>query len=116
MNPSRLGAAVGAAERAGTIASRNGSAIVAPRPRRNVRRGSAIFVTIMSEVSKLSRAGGRIYRRPRRRRSPHVEWRALDDAQDQRRETVVVALGTAQDSTDRRRIVVLEAAANRIRQ
>src|SRR2546428_3040605 len=101
MNPSRLGAAVGAAERAGTIASRNGSATVAPRPRRNVRRGSAIFVTIMSEVSKLSRAGGGISRWRRRRRSPHLERRALDDAEDQRRETVVVVLRAMQDSADR---------------
>jgi hypothetical protein len=32
---------------AGTIASRSGNASVAPIPRRNVLRGSAIFVMIM---------------------------------------------------------------------
>jgi hypothetical protein len=33
---------------AGTIASRNGSAIAAPMPRRNVRRGSDSFDMYMS--------------------------------------------------------------------
>ena len=36
---------------AGTIASSRGSASVTPMPRRNVRRGSAIFVMIMTVVS-----------------------------------------------------------------
>jgi len=52
MNPSRLGeAAFAATEKAGTIASSRGRASVAPTPRRKVRRGSAIFVIIMSVLS-----------------------------------------------------------------
>ena len=54
MNPSRrtgLAALFTVAEKAGTIASSIGSANAAPRPRRNVRLGSAIFVIIMTVVS-----------------------------------------------------------------
>ena len=40
--------AAGIAVRAGTIASRNGSAAVTPIPFRNVRRGSAFFVMIIA--------------------------------------------------------------------
>ena len=46
-----LAAARVMAETAGTMASSNGSATVAPTPRRNVRRGSDIFVMIMPGLS-----------------------------------------------------------------
>ena len=39
------------AENAGTIASSSGSANVVPMPLRNVRRGKAILVTIMTAAS-----------------------------------------------------------------
>ncbi len=51
MNPSLrtgLAAVLAWAESAGTIASRNGSAMVTPMPRRNVRLGSDFLVTIMA--------------------------------------------------------------------
>ena len=48
--PSRrtgLAAVLASGVAAGTIASSNGSAIVAPMPRRNVRRGMAFLVIII---------------------------------------------------------------------
>jgi hypothetical protein len=41
------------ADRAGTIASSNGSAKVAPSPRRKVRRGNDILVMIMTSTQLL---------------------------------------------------------------
>jgi hypothetical protein len=45
--------------KAGTIASSSGSAKVTPTPRRNVRLGSARFVTIMAAFSSSGKAGSR---------------------------------------------------------
>ena len=45
--PRRVGGVPASAVIEGTIASSNGSASVAPRPRRNVRRGRAFFVMII---------------------------------------------------------------------
>ncbi len=53
-NPRRdfpLAAVFTVAVNAGTMASRSGNANVAPKPRRNVLRGSAIFLMIMTEAS-----------------------------------------------------------------
>ena len=44
----RLAAVCAVAVKAGTIASSNGSAILALMPRRNVRRGSEVFEMIIS--------------------------------------------------------------------
>src|SRR4051812_38269512 len=101
MNPSRRGdAALAATDNAGTMASRNGRARVAPTPRKNVRRGSAIFVMIMSVLScQLRRSlvnpesliANLDPRKPQPaalvvlgRRRTHLKWCAIDDAQNQR--------------------------------
>src|ERR1700756_206269 len=63
MNASRIGRAVGVAK-AGVIASSKGRARLAPVPRKKVRRGIDFLVT------------GNIGC------SPHLEWRALDDAEN----------------------------------
>ncbi len=58
MNPMRqigFAALFTVAEKAGTIASSNGNATAAPNPRRNVRRGNAILVTIMTAASASGR-------------------------------------------------------------
>ena len=49
-------------------------------------------------------------------RSPHLEWRASDDAGDQRRPPVVARRGLAGDRSHRRSVVVLDAAAERVGQ
>ena len=54
VNPKRctgLAAVLAASVNAGTIASNNGNATVAPMPRRNVRRANAFFVMIMVVAS-----------------------------------------------------------------
>src|SRR5262245_38026795 len=63
------------ADIAGTIASRNGSANVAPMPRMNVRRGNAILVITIDTSPALVRAVPR---------HPHLKRRARDDTLDER--------------------------------
>src|SRR5687768_3279106 len=73
-----LAAVWASAVRAGTIASRNGSAITAPAPRRIVRRGMCFLEINMVTPSPLTcgpvrlGGGGRLL--------VHLERRALDDA------------------------------------
>src|SRR5215510_11438331 len=99
MAPKRKGvfAAVRAwAVRAGTIASSMGSAIAAPKvPRKNVRRDRCFFVMIMAAVPSLRNAdraslrlcdSGRGF--CRLQPGPHLEWRAFDDALNDRFETI----------------------------
>src|SRR5215831_18157768 len=83
---------------AGTMASSNGSARVVPTPRRNVRRGSASFVTTMVD-SLLVGIGNH------HRRRTHLEGRAVDDAQDQARKAIVVLLSVARNAPDDRCVV-----------
>ena len=54
------------ADTAGTMASSNGKATVAPTPRRNVRRGSDVFVMIIRVLPSTGLG------------SPHPERRTLD--------------------------------------
>src|SRR6266508_3318760 len=71
--------------RAGTIASRNGSARVAPMPFRTVRRGSCLFVMYIASVSfacVLTRGAVGCLRLHLRLR--HPERGAVDDAEDER--------------------------------
>src|SRR5579863_553155 len=63
MNPSRIGRVVGVAK-AGVMASSKGRARLAPVPRRKVRRGIDFLVT--GDIGC----------------SPHLEWHALDDAEN----------------------------------
>src|SRR5436190_12952470 len=48
--------------------------------------------------------------------SPHLKRSALDDSEQERREPVIVSLRVAHDPPHRRRVVVLDAAAERERQ
>src|SRR5688500_11476081 len=101
MKPMRF-AAGGVAASAGIIASSSGSATQAPAPRRKVRRGSARLVTIM--ISLFSFSG------------PHLKGRALHDAEHERGEAVVASRGVVHDLAHRRLVVILHAAAHRIRE
>src|SRR5688572_28617721 len=104
------------AVRAGTMASRKGSASAAPAPRRTVRRGMCFFVINMMNVSPLltsrplSSGGGCGWLHV------HLEHLVLDDAQHERREAVVARLGLANDGAHDGHVVVLDAAAERIGQ
>ena len=64
---------------AGTIDSRNGSAIVTPTPFRNVRRDRCF----LRQECHASSSYGFF--------SSHLERRALDDAEDERREAMIVS-------------------------
>src|SRR4051794_27000161 len=120
MNPRRLGAALlVAADSAGTIASSRGSARAAPTPRRNVRRGKAIFVMIIYLLSLityllLTRGCGRA--RLVEARPAHLKRRALHDPEHERRDAIVVARGIADHRPHDRVVVVLQAPPQRIRQ
>src|SRR5215211_156184 len=101
MKPRRrtgLAADEATAERAGTIASSRGNARVTPIPRRNVRLGSAILVININQLlcafrrfgslscAPLATAGRANVRRRQRAvrfHPPHLEGRALHDADDQ---------------------------------
>src|SRR4051794_17136020 len=87
---------------AGTIASRNGSASVAPTlPRRNVRREMYFRVMNMSAVSLLY---------------SHLERRALHDRGHERRKLVALPGGFPDDGSYHGHVGVLEAAAERVRE
>src|SRR4029079_9819973 len=93
------------AVRAGTIASRNGSAIVAPMPRRTVRRLTCFFVRYISPLLSV-RTGVR---------AAHAERRALHDPEDERRKVILVRAGVADDAAYRGHVVTVEAAAEGLR-
>src|SRR5262245_5351661 len=59
------------AERAGTIASSKGRPSAVPTPRRNVRRGSAIFVMIMFVISSFGTERFERYRESETRSGNH---------------------------------------------
>src|SRR6266487_4169451 len=87
-------------ESAGSMASSNGSAIVAPMPRMKARRSSAFFITKFISPSLA-----------------HLERNALHHAQDQRPERVVIAArALSDDRADRGPIEVLHVAAQAVHQ
>src|SRR5438128_7889799 len=107
MNPRRGVDRTFAADNAGTIASRNGSATVAPIPRRKVRRSNAFFMTnLISPLLTLRR-----FRLRRQLCLAHLERSALHDAQDQRCEGVIAARAFSDNRADGRLIEVLHVAA-----
>ena len=103
--------------RAGTIASSSGSAIVTPMPFSTVRREMCLLV--MNIRSPLPCAGLsrplRLARRPSVKRwssgFAHPERGAVDDAEDERRDAVVVLRRVADDRANRRHVGVLDAPA-----
>src|SRR5712692_4458259 len=128
MNPRRFAGATDAPNaRTGTIASSSGSASAAPMPRKKVRRGNAILVIVMTGsllLNKTRNAGcpygpssltsGRRGGRWRRYSRPHLKGRAPDNARDQRPKTVMVRGRVARDLADGGRVVVFDAAPERI--
>ena len=77
--------------------SSSGSASAVPSPRRTVRRGIAFFEMITTLLRTL-----------------HLERYALGNAQDDRRPPVIAGRRLADDFPDRRLVVVLDAAAERV--
>src|SRR5437764_14243465 len=85
------------AERAGTIASSTGNPIAMPRPRRNVRRGSATLVMITVRL-------------------PVLERQAVHDADHDGGEAIVVRASVARDSADGSSVIELQTSAQGVRQ
>src|SRR4051794_25522466 len=117
MKPTR-GVGLPAAVSAGIIASSIGNATVAPIARRNVRLGSAFFVTniacssrVPPETTTKSTNGRRgvggfaSFPLPR---LPHVDRLALPHRHDQRRHRVLAGGCLVDDRADRRLIVELQ--------
>src|SRR5712691_1293554 len=105
---------------AGTIASSNGSAKVTPAPLRNIRRGICFFETNMLAAPLFTILVARRLRLTRNGRvhalRVHLKRLALDDAEDERGEAVVVLCGIPRDGADQRHVLILDAAAQAIRQ
>src|SRR5439155_15600013 len=107
MKPIRFTAAAASAfaASAGIMASRSGSATVAPAPRRNDRRGIDSFLMNINVSFAIGDSS----------RPSHSKGRAADDAANERDEPIIVAGGIADNRANRRRIVVFDAAAERVR-
>src|SRR5437868_14352322 len=90
-----------AARPSGSMASRKGSDIVAPSPRRTVRRGSDLVRNAMSIFSLIR---------------PHQKSGALDDPKNERRPTVFMRRRVVDDFAHRRLVVVFESSPNRVGQ
>ena len=99
---------------AGFIASRSGSAIVAPTPFNTVRRATCFL--------KYDTAGLRLFRlfpghrAARSTHTPHPELFALDDRLDDRRKPIIASCRAAHNPADGGHVVGLQLAARRIRQ
>src|SRR5205823_9313149 len=124
MQTSRVRSAPAAADatmpRAGTIASRNGSATVAPTPRRNVRRGMCFPVMKSKAVLLACRVGPLpalpIFRCGLHLDALHEERVALDHAQDERGHPIVVRRRRLHNRANRRLVEIFCAAAQRVRE
>src|SRR6185295_11147972 len=125
---------------AGTMDSRNGSATAAPAPRRRVLRDMCFFVIHMVEFLMLASGPPSSSVRYTASRPPHVwpvpprwsrstgrppfggcgilhihlERRALDDAQHQIRERIILRRSVPDDRAHQRHILVLDAAAHSV--
>src|SRR5262249_4859492 len=98
---------------AGTMASRNGNARVAPIPRRTVRREMCFFsinIAFPRSVDPLVVTFGCLFR------PSHLKRCALYNSNDDGFESIAVLCGIAIDGPDRRHIKVLNPAAEGIHQ
>src|SRR5687767_13610858 len=93
---------------AGIIDSSSGSASVTPAPRRKVRRDKCAFVMNAISVSAAGPKG------PALLLHAFLERVAVDDAQDQRREPIVVRAGAPDDRTHARHVVMVHRPAQRV--
>src|SRR6266576_5822330 len=105
---------------AGTIDSSSGRASVTPAPRRKVRRGMCLFVTYIVLLLPRPHRDPMLSTRLLRTCSrlgphPHLELRAPDHTEHDRRESVVVPGGVARDRADSRHVGVFKPAAERVR-
>src|SRR5687768_15930847 len=109
------GAALAWALMAGTIASRNGSATVAPRPRMNVRRGNASFVITIRQPPKFAQLtlSPTVLIRVILRHS-HCKRCTGHNPLNKRLEPVIVACGIPFNRPHRRRIDGLQPPPERI--
>src|SRR5687768_16806911 len=102
--------------------SSTGRAIAAPTPRRNVRRGKVLLVIIMTrKPSSILVAGpqpplhaARLRGPIAPRRSPHCEWCAFHNGDNQRRHPIVVECRLPRDRAHGGIVVILNAATQRI--
>src|SRR5688572_8227091 len=125
MNPRRrtgLAEVFASSVRAGIIASSSGSPRATPLPRRNVRLPRNFFEMIMCVTPSERECLSPFCRLARSVRGtlggypPHLERHALHDAEDKRGETIVSRRARSDDLADRRRIEMLNRAANGIAQ
>src|SRR5437867_2034139 len=98
---------------AGIMASSRGSARAACALFRNVRLGIAFFVINipLSFLLLLTRRRCLIHSS-----APHLKRNALHNSENERREPISIFLGVANDLANGRRIVVVDASAERERQ
>src|SRR5215470_17255328 len=101
---------------AGTIDSRNGSAIDTPTPRRNVRRDRCILLMNISALRELTTSKFSVVSCNLLLLHSHLERITRHHAKDQRRESVVVLRSTSNDGTNRRHVEVLYGPSQRIRE
>src|SRR5262249_49160949 len=97
MNDRRIGRWV-SADSAGVMASSTGKARVALAPRRKLRRGIDFLVIVNIAYP------------------PHLEWRAVDDAENDGRPALIVRCGLAGDLANSRPVVRFHATAQGIGQ
>src|SRR5262245_19896459 len=98
----RRGVGFAAAESAGAMASRNGSASVAPAPCKNVRRDSAFFV--MNIIAPSTRAAS------------HLERHAFRDGRHQCRKCVLTCGGGSDDFPYCWNIIILQVPSDGVHQ
>src|SRR2546430_15484677 len=117
-----LGAAAvcASAELAGIIASRSGSASVQPALFRNVRRRMCFFAMNIwlsgSLAAGLFRGDGVTRHRPFLNLHVHLERLAVDDAEDERGETIVASFRVSRDRSHERHFLILAPASEAVRQ
>src|SRR5436190_23219520 len=104
------------ATEAGIIASSSGRANVQPALLRNVRRGTCRLVMNIELLRSL--APTRVVDRMARHRLDHLHVHlkrlAVDDAEHERGETILIAHRVARDGPHERHVLVLDAAPERV--
>src|SRR5262249_13969981 len=96
MNDIRIGRSA-SADSAGVMASSTGTAKAAPAPRRNVRRGMDFLVITIAGP-------------------PHLEWRAVDEAENARCPPICVRGSRARDPAKNWVVVLFHSTTQRIGQ
>src|SRR4051812_23652810 len=103
--PNRGVAAAAEALKAGSIASRNGTATAAPTPFKKVRRGSDSFERNIGLLSCSKYVAAR----------SHLKRHAVGDAENEGGELVLLARRISDDAADRGHVELVESPSKRIR-